>query len=174
MTTAMWSKVTKEFAAMDAGVSIATTGDKASYIVGQPYNVVRWGIIATVSVTGSPVIKLDRRPTAGSDTGRVAGAVVAGVDTAGGTLTPGALTAGKVAYHNVIVPATGPGLGATGGFQINPGEELVWTVSTAAVAGTVKFFVELEEVPFVGDANVGSAANNSSSNRIFNATKFAS
>lgn len=146
-------------AALVAGVSIATTGDKASFAPSQPVNVVRWGCIATVAITGAPVITLDKRVTLLSDTGRVNGATAAGVDTAGGTLTPGTLAVGKGAYREVNqVP---------GPFKLAPGEEAVFEVTTAATAGTVVFFVEYEAEGFNGDAGLTLAQGN----RIANMTK---
>lgn len=139
--------------------SIATTGDKATFTPAMPVNVVRWGVIATVAFTGAPVLTLDKRVTAGSDTGRVNGATASGVDTAGGSLTPGTLAAGKGAYREVNqVP---------GPFKLAPGEEAVFEVTTAAGAGTAFFYVEYELEGFTGDAGLTLAQGN----RIANMTK---
>lgn len=142
------SKVEKSAAA----TSIASTGDKFTFTPTKPVDVVRWGFIADVAVTGSPVIAMDKRPTAGSDTGRVDGATASGVDTAGGSISPGAISQGKGVYHNL-----------SGLLSVNPGEQLVAQVTTAAGAGTGTFFVEYYERSFVGDAKSGQ-------NRIANMT----
>jgi hypothetical protein len=142
--------------AMVTGVSIASTGDKASFAPSVPVNVLRWGIIATTTFTGAPVITMDFRPTISSDTSRVTGATSGGVDTAGGTLTPGTLAAGKQSYRNVK-QAAASGLSSTGtpaatGIQVLPGQELVAKVGTAAGAGAGVFFWEYEELPAQGAA----------------------
>lgn len=142
--------------AVVAGVSIATTGDKASFAPTKPVNVLRWGIIATTTFTGAPVITMDFRPTISSNTARVTGATSGGVDTAGGTLTPGTLAAGKGRFRNVR-QAAASGLSSTGtpaasGIQVQPGQELVANVGTAAGAGAGVFFWEFEELPAQGVA----------------------
>lgn len=147
------------FTGMVAGVTMVGTGNKASFAPSQPVNIVRWGVEATVAFTGAPVIALDKRPIVGSDTGRVDGTTTAGVDVAGGTLTPGTLAIGKGAYREVN-QNPGP-------FKLNPGEEAVFEVTTAATAGTGIFFLEYEEEGFTGDPILTSL----SQNRIANMTK---
>lgn len=147
------------FTSMVAGVTMVGTGNKASFAPQQPVNIVRWGVIATVAFTGAPVVALDKRPVVGSDAGRVDGTTIAGVDVAGGTLTPGTLAVGKGAYREVNqVP---------GPFKLNPGEEAVFDVTTAAGAGTALFWLEYEEEGFTGDATLTSLAQN----RLANMTK---
>lgn len=140
-----------------SAATMNATGDKFTFTPAKPVDVVRWGLIATVAMTGSAVVALDHRPTAGSDTGRVDGAVDAnGVDTAGGTITAGAVAQGKGVYHNLSSP-----------LRVDVGEEVVVQVTTAAGAGSAVPFVEYIERPFVGDANSGDS-------RIANMTKKAS
>jgi len=138
--------------AVTAAVSVATTGDKANLVAVVPINIVRWGFIATVALTGAPVFALDKRITVGSDTGRVNAATSGGDDTAGGTLTPGTLAAGAGAFREVNqVP---------GPFKLNPGEEAIFEVTTAAGAGSGYFFAEYEEEGFAGDATLPAAEEN--------------
>ena len=129
-----------------SAVALNSTGDKFTFTPAKPVDIVRWGLVSTVAVTGSPVVALDKRPTSGSDTGRVDGSTSNGVDTAGGNMSPGAVSQGKGVYHNLSSP-----------LSVDPGEEAVLQVTTAAGAGSAVAFVEYIERPFVGDAKSGNS-----------------
>lgn len=181
-------------------ISVATTGDKAFVHPGAPLQLVRWGFISTTAVTGSPKFEVDLRPQAGSDTNRVAGvttqiAATTGYnangqpalysDAAGGTLTPGAISAGQGVFHDMN-PQTGSGSPqlyppyATNQPEdtqlvVFPGQELVFKVATAAGAGAGIVFFEFIEKPLQYD-RLGQFANTISgpvpSNPAANLTKF--
>jgi hypothetical protein len=107
---------------------LTTTGDKVFWSPGlQPVLLRGWALIVTTAVTAAdPVtMSVDKRVTAGSDTGRVA-------DIVGSITLPGGTVAGKVYYKR--------------GFQakISPGEELVFEVTDAAVAGNATIVILLE------------------------------
>lgn len=97
----------------------------------KPINVVRFGFIVdnTTDSGTTLVLSLDKRVDAGTDTGRVELA----------TLSPTAtVTQGDGLYFDL-----------TSREEINPGEELVVEVKTAAgVASTGRVFVESVEYPF--------------------------
>ena len=127
--------------AVPAPIAAATAQDKAFWAPGRPVNIVRWGYITT-TVLGdtTQVLAMDFRPTIRSDTARVNGAVAAGIDTAGGTLTSGEATAvGKGLFHNVV-----PKL------QVDPGEEVVIEATAAPASGGYLIFIEYEEEGFSG------------------------
>lgn len=164
---------------LTAGISVASTGDKAVYTPSMPIRIIRWGSIWDVAPTvTAPVLELDFRPTAGSDTNRVAGSVASGIDTAGGTITCPAIagagmTQGAGVFHNVNA---GP-LSASGpeGFVVFPGQQVVYKVATAATAGSGFFFMEYEYLAFQGDANTpGVGTQSLTVNGIKNLVKVAS
>lgn len=144
-----------------AGLTMATAEDKATWAPAMPVDIVRWGYIAdTVMGNTVAVVALDFRPTIGSDTDRVDGATnsTTFIDTAGGVLTSGVATAvGAGEFHNVNPP-----------LQVDPGEEVVFQMTTAPSSGTAFFFIEYEVQPFVGDSNVTAG---DFSNRISNMTE---
>jgi len=146
-----------------AGIALATVEDKGFFAPARPVNIVRWGYITdTVLGDTTQVLKMDFRPTIGSNTGRVVGAVDSdGVDTAGGTLTSGEATAvGKGLFHNVA-----PKL------KVDPGEEVVIHATAAPASGTAFFFIEYEEEGFSGGL---PAVARTDPNRISNLTVKAS
>lgn len=142
--------------AADAGYALNSTGDKAFWQPGQPVDIVRWGIIADglIDVGAGMTVKLDHRPTVGSDTDRG--------DGDGGDITVTAdIVAGDGIYTEELsaaaVLASTPAI-----LEVDPGEEVVFQVTDAAdTAGDGYFFIEFIERPFVGDANVtaGDASN---------------
>lgn len=146
-------------------VTLTTAADKGTFAPARPVNIVRWGIIVTtlLDVGAGAVFALDFRPTIGSDTGRVDGAVSAGVDTAGGTITTGTtdVAVGKGLYHDVNPP-----------LKVDPGEQVVFQAVDAPDTGGAGFlFIEYEEEGFSGGS---PAAALSLANRISNLTKKAS
>lgn len=134
------------------GITLAAVEDKGFFAPARPVNIVRWGYITdTVLGDTTMVLKMDFRPTIGSNTGRVVGAVAGGIDTAGGTLTAGeAISVGAGLFHNVV-----PKL------LVDPGEEVVIHATAAPVSGTAFLFIEYEEEGFSGGlpAPAGTPAN---------------
>lgn len=117
-------------------VALTSTGDKFTFSPGGPCDVVRWGLLWTVTAGGAPVIAADKRITAGSDTGRVNAAL--------GTITPGAAAAGTYTYTE---PTTGP-------WELNPGDQVVIEVTTAATTtGSAIPIIEVRDRPFVDGPN---------------------
>lgn len=113
-----------------AVVAVDSTGDPFIVTPAVPINVRRWGLAITIAVTGTVgIIALDHRITAGSDTGRV---------DAYGTktlrLNQASMVAGQVLY---VLPDDGP-------LQVNPGEQLVFQVATAATAGDGVLWIEYD------------------------------
>lgn len=98
-----------------SGLNLSTTGDKSQYSFGtMPHIIRRIGIVCKTDPTGSGVVAIDRRPTAGSDTGRVNNVHVLNI--------PSSANQGNVVYLDEL------------NSRWNPGEELVIEVTTA-VAG---------------------------------------
>jgi hypothetical protein len=169
---------------LTAGVSVTSTGDKLVFTPNFPARVIRWGIIwDTAPTVTPPVLTLDFRPTAGSNTNRVTGSSststvngkTVGLDVAGGSITcpaigsAGALQ-GQGLRHDVVAAV----LAASGydGFVIFPGQQGVIEVSTAATAGTGWIFLEFETLAFVGDpATPGIGTQSFGTNPIQNITK---
>lgn len=178
MSYLSWSHQTAVFPNATTGIVITSTGDKAVFTPSRPCQVMRWGYVADVSSTVTPpVFGLDFRPTAGSNSGRVTGASSGGYDTGGGgTITTTALSQtaqGKGVYNNVTLNPANVAVGA-GDLQlfIIPGNQLVFTVTTAATAGSGFFFVEYLEKPFVGDAKLPASQAGAPSFATSNMTLF--
>lgn len=136
--------VTKTYTASTQNINQSTT-DLLKIAVVKPANVVRFGFIVDSSTASGTtvVVSLDKRVTAGSDSGRVELA----------TLSPTATVAqGKGVYFDL-----------TARQEVNPGEELIFEAKTAAgVAATAHVFVEVVEYPFVqtsADATEDRLAN---------------
>ena len=139
--------------ALPTEILAATAEDKAVFTPARPVNIVRWGYITTVVLGDTlQVLAMDFLPTAGEfTTGRVEGAVAAGIDTAGGTPTSGEATAvGQGRSHNVV-----PKL------LVDPGEAVVIEATTPSASGSYYIFIEYEEEGFSGGlpAVAGTAAN---------------
>lgn len=107
--------------------ALDATGDAAdTFKVTVPITVVAVGVIATVACTGTnAVVKFDKRPTAGSDTGRGDGDV--------GVVTLPDPVAGAVTKNN-ITPQ-----------DFDPGDEIVPQVTTAATAGDGCHFIHYRQ-----------------------------
>ncbi len=147
---------------VSAQVTLNSTGDKMTFTPAFPVNIVRWGIIADalIDVGTTLVLKADWRPTAGSDSSRSDGTV--------GDITITAdLSQGQGVYtEECATPAT---TAVAKKFSVDPGEQVVFQVTTAAdTSGTGFIFVEYETLPFVGDGNVTA---DSFANRIDNMTQ---
>lgn len=107
---------------------LSATGDAAwIYDVVSPITVVRIGALVTTVLVGvACVVAFDRRILTGSDTGRTAGLDGA----ATGIITIAALqAAGKVTYKDCRV-------------DLNPGDQVVPEVTTAATSGAARYFIE--------------------------------
>lgn len=119
-------------------VALATSGFNTVNFDPQscPIEVVRWGIIASSSVTSgvSAAIQLNKRVTAGSDTGLV--------DAAGGVL--------NLATANDPDTVAGSGIYSAPVEQliVLPGEQLQVEVTDAGSAGVVRCFVHFYRLPF--------------------------
>lgn len=119
--------------AQSAAAAIGSTGDKFIVTPSGPIDIVRWGVLFNAAITNdSGIVALDKRVTAGSDTGRL--------DAAGGTLTvTGNIVAGKGIYVEPSTP-----------LSIDPGQEAVFEVTDAAQnVGNVFYWYEFIERPFV-------------------------
>ena len=151
--------------ALPTEILAATAEDKAIFAPARPVNIVRWGyIVTTVLGDTTQVLAMDFIPKTGFgdlSTDRVNGAVAAGVDTAGGTITSGVATAvGDGHFHNVV-----PKL------QVDPGEAVVIEATAAPASGDYYIFIEYEEEGFSGGL---PGVAGSDSNRIANVTVKAS
>lgn len=143
---------------VSAQIALNSTGDKATFTFARPVDIVRWGIIADalIDVGVTMVVKLDHRPTAGSDTNRTDG-IPDGTTTKNITTGTTDIAQGKVAVVNLATP-----------FSVDPGEQVVAQVTDAAdTAGTGIVFIEYIPKPFAGDTTLPSAQSEFS-NRIAN------
>ena len=116
-----------------ATAAMTSTGDTLMVSPGAPINVVRMGCIFTVAIgSGSLVFQLEKRVLAGSDSNRVTGITGCSL-----SITAAQGLVGTV--HTLEVP----------NLEINPGEELVVKITTAATgAGTAIVFVHAIPKPF--------------------------
>lgn len=174
--------VVKSHAATKTGsngpVVLTSTGDKFQYSVFAPIRILKWGYVvdAVAIVTGGSglVLKLDKRPTAGSDTNRatldtltIADAVNTGSPLALGT--GGYRDGYTVSVANVSTPASQvSGAGPLGAgaqpieagqqqFTAKSGEELIIKVDTAVTtSGQVSLFIEYELLPVSKPSGYGT------------------
>lgn len=105
---------------------VTSTGNKLTASPGQPMDFIRFGAIFTVAGgSGSLVLAIDKRVTAGSDTGRVEVATM--------TVTAAQATAGSV--HTLDISP----------LEIDPGEEVILEVTTGLTsAGTAILFAHAQ------------------------------
>lgn len=97
--------------------AVSTTGDKATWVPGYVPSLIRaWAYVVTTAFSAVAKLDLDKQPTSGSATGRVA-------DFVSPLNIPNPTAQGKVVYKD--------GLQA----KVNPGEQIVFNVTTAAAAG---------------------------------------
>lgn len=112
-----------------AATSVASTGDKGTWRPGKfPYYVRAAVGIATVAGSSTGVIKGDKRPTAGSDSGRGDGDVFV-------MNVPNPLAQGKALYKSGL------------NVRINPGEQVVIEVTTLVTGCSMDFLLFVEPVP---------------------------
>lgn len=109
-----------------AGASFASTGDKGEYAPGYIPHIIRAvAVVCKTNPSGGGVLKLDKRPTAGSDTNR---------------------GDGDVAVVNIPDGAQGDVIYVDGlNEELKPGEEVVAQVTTADAGLTdadIKLYVE--------------------------------
>lgn len=136
-------------------VVFTSTGDKFIITPAMPLDVIRFGIIYTVAKDAtSMVVTLDKRVTAGSDTGRVTISTM--TDTAARAVTaivyqePGTLTT-AAATQSTAEDGSLRNVDPVGPYHITPGQELVIAVTDAADAtGQGYVWVEYNEYPFAG------------------------
>jgi len=112
---------------------ITATGDKAQWAPGYVPHLLRaWAFGTTTQATVTPpVLNLDKQPSAGSASGRIANFVSP-------LKPPLAAVAGQITYKD--------------GFQskVSPGEQLVFNITTASTAGAGSVSIMVEptwEVP---------------------------
>lgn len=145
--------------AVSAQIALDSTGDKFTFTPSFPIEIVRWGLIADalVDVGAGAVVKLDFRPTAGSDTGRSDGSPAAETTPTGTprniSTSTDDIAAGKVANVELNTPASPP-------FQVNPGQQVVVQVTDAAdTAGTAIAYIHYRRRAFQGEAGAGKLVN---------------
>ncbi len=103
---------------LGTGQSLTTTGDRGQWRpLAQPYEMNEFNVLVTTLTAGASVVRLDWRPTVGSDTGRVNGLAIVNI--------PAASPVGRVFKDDGVR------------FLGRPGGEFVATVTTAATAGAV-------------------------------------
>ena len=108
---------------------LSATGD-AGYVmdVVDPITVVRIGALVTTVLNGPAVINFDRRVLTASDTGRLSGFD----DADEATLTiPTTTAVGKIVYKDVV----------GSDYDMDPGDQVVANVSTAATSGACRYIV---------------------------------
>jgi len=130
-------------AALDAAA------DAITFTPAVPIDIKRWGYIVSETAKDATActVALDHRPTAGSETGRVE------VDT---IVLATALALGKGVVKELILPVAQVtaedgslrDVSGTGPFQVDPGEEVIFEVTDAAVTGDVVYFLEYYELPY--------------------------
>lgn len=122
---------------------MSSTGDKVTLTPVVPVTVVSFGFIVTTAIVGALVMKCDKRPTAGSDTGRGDGDL--------GTLTLSASQGGSLAAGDVARcrPAASSSFGAgpaptEAGNLVLPGEQAILELTTGATSGAAIGFIEFK------------------------------
>lgn len=139
-------------------VDFGATGDKFIYTPANPSDVYRWGLVNdTAMVSGTSfVMALDKRVTAGTDTGRVQmDTITRTTDMAAGTglfsqsILPVAQAAGSDNRTTPPIP-TYYNVEPAGPVQVNPGQQLVLEVTDAATSGTGYVWIEFVEYPIAG------------------------
>jgi hypothetical protein len=141
---------------------LSATGESLSVGFANPIDIYKFGYIAETAVVidaGGFSASLEAEP-AGGGTNRVSGATLALVDADDHAQ-------GKVVYTEVIIPVaeaaiTGdPGIGGSkrnvgpsGPFHVFPGEQVSVNVTNAGTSGTVRWFIEYAEQPFVAASTV--------------------
>lgn len=133
--------IQKEVFASDADMS--GTGDQGTFTPPFPCEIVGFGYVITTVVTdaaGGLVLKADKRPTAGSDSGRG--------DGDGGVLTLTnaqaiLLTAGKVMLSRPNTPLI-----------VYPGEQIVLDLTTAPDGGAGLPFILYKHKPRTDDTDI--------------------
>ncbi len=141
-------------AALTVGpVDFNAIGDKFIFTPAAPVDIYRWGYVtyeAQDPDAGGFVIALDKRITAGSDTGRVEQATITRADAE-------VTGAGKEVYNRVVLPVaevvSGDGskfnVGPNGPLHLSPGEEAVIEVTNAVgAASTGVVFIEYADLAF--------------------------
>lgn len=159
-------------------VVLTSTGDKFSLIPMAPLKVLKWGFLIAAENNGAAalstganglVLKLDKRPTVGSDTNR------ATLDTLTVATNNTAYTIGKGAYRDPYTASTKStvadqptGFGPVGKnapdqeagqqqIQAIPGEELIVKVDTAAsTTGTGTLWIEYVLLPLSRPSGYGT------------------
>lgn len=123
-------------------VDLTSTGDKALWapmFVPHIVHAMAVGINATPGDAG--VLKLDLRPTTGSDTGRTDGTVATINLATSHTITAG--TVSKVIYHRVSSPVT-----------VYPGQELVAEMTDASASVSAAAITLWVEAMYENPANI--------------------
>lgn len=126
---------------------VSSTGDKVTLTPGVPVEIVSFGVICTTVfvAAGSMVWNCSKRPTAGSDTGRVSGSL--GTMTL--TATQAALAAGSLARCRPDTKSgafAGPAPAAAN-MTVLPGEQAVLDLTTGITSGAGIAFIEYRNLP---------------------------
>lgn len=125
-----------------ANMALGSTGDKAYWSPGYIPHIIRAvALVITNAIGSSTEVRVDLRPTAGSDTGRGDGDIAA--------LLSSSLALGKVLYKDGI------------NVRVNPGEEAVFQVTNAGEAAdeahAILYVEPTWELPANNDAMVATA-----------------
>lgn len=142
-------------------VVVTTTGDKYIYTPAAPIRLRKWGIVFSTSLStgaGGLILKLDYRPTAGSDTARV------NKDTLTVAINNTTYVAGKGVYrdpYTTSAQTTGNDNSTVYSGQTDivfkPGEQLVIQVDTAAsTTGQGFLWVEFDVLPISKPSGYGT------------------
>ncbi len=126
-----------------SGLALQTVADKLFINFGYTPVIIRaMTVTVTTAITGGDqaIVALERRITAGSDTGRV----TAGVPT---VIVPGGTAAGKAVYKDNL------------NFLFSPGEEGVLRLTDAAAAGAGHVVLHYELAPYAITNSLNSLAS---------------
>ena len=135
-------------------IALTATGDDFTMTADQPVDVIAVGFLvtATFSSSGNTVVAFDKRPTAGSDTGR-GDADVASLS------IPTTTAAGKLFLNELATP-----------IEIDAGEQIVAQVTTASSsAGSGIYVVYFQPRPIHSNDARTAAAGNRNANVVLQA-----
>lgn len=120
-------------AVVSAQIALTSATDVYTWTPSHPVEIIRWGLVldALLDVGVGATVKVDKRPTAGSDTGRGDGDI-------GALTTTGDLAQGVVWNDELAAP-----------IKLLPGEQAVVEVTDAAdTAGTGEVYIHYRRRPW--------------------------
>lgn len=134
---------------LGASTALTGTGDLQTLTPAVCIEIISWGVIVTTALSGTPmVLALDKRITAGSDTGRVD-------DLAIMTLTSAQVTAAVAGF--IVRNRPAPGVTAEQAILIYPGQQAIIEQATAmGSAGNGLPFIEFKISPQKAQFNAGT------------------